>query len=137
MTLAERRITTGFQNGEFPALMSRIEEAAGFPVPVEVNWESIAVPGESAQYPVAWTKVYFEPLIGALQAVGRDQMGLDALKNGLKKIVVQNVDSCVYPDCWAVLQDGVLVLDHEPVANIGETEERTTRLIYVLENSLA
>jgi len=63
-------------------------------------------------------------------------MGKDALKSGIQKIVIQNVKSCLYGDCWATLVGGTLTLDHEAVQNAHDVDARTKGLIVVLENSL-
>jgi hypothetical protein len=136
MTLAERRIVSEFETSQFPALKTRVEEAAGFPVPMEVRWDTLAVPGESRLYAESWPLVYFEPLIAGLAAVCRDEMGREAVKGSIKKIVIQNAKGCVYGDCWATVDAGVLTLDHESLTNSGATDERTKGLIAVLESSL-
>jgi hypothetical protein len=136
MTLAERRIVNEFETGQFPALKTRVEEAAGFPVPVEVRWDTLAVPGESRLYAECWPPVYFEPLIAGLAAVCRDDMGREAVKSAVKKIVIQNTKGCVYGDCWATFADGVLTLDHESLTNSGAIEERKNGLVAVLESNL-
>jgi hypothetical protein len=136
MTLAERRIVNEFQNNQYPGFQKRVEEAAGFPVPVEVKWDTLAVPGESRLYAECWPLVYFEPLIAGLTAVARDEMGREALKSGVKKIVIQNVKGNAYGDRWANLEDGVLTLDHESVTNSADTEDRTNGLVALLESTL-
>jgi hypothetical protein len=136
MTLAERRIVNEFQTGQFPALKTRVEEAVGFPVPVEVQWDTLAVPGESRLYAECWPSVYFEPLIAGLAVVCRDDMGRDAVRGAVKKIVIQNAKGCVYGDCWATLAGGVLTLDHEPLTNSSAVEERKNGLVAVLESNL-
>ena len=136
MTLAERRIVNEFETGRFPALKTRVEEAAGFPVPLEVRWDTLAAPGESRLYAECWPLVYFEPLIAGLAAVCRDEMGRDAVKGAVKKIVIQNTKGCVYGHCWATFADGVLTLDHESLTNSGATEERKNGLVAVLESNL-
>jgi hypothetical protein len=136
MTLAERRIVSEFESGLYPALKTRVEEAAGFPVPIEVRWDTLAVPGESRLYAESWPKVYFEPLVAGLATVSRDQMGKDALKSSLKKIVIQNTSGCYYGDRWARLEEGVLTLDHEPLTNSGDVEDRKKGLIKLLEEKL-
>jgi hypothetical protein len=136
MTLAERRIVNEFETGKFPALKSRVEEAVGFPVPLEVKWDTLAVPGESHLYAECWPLIYFEPLIAGLTVICRDEMGREALKGALKKIVIQNTKGCVYGSCWATLAEGVLTLDHESLTNSGDTEDRKKGLVAMLESSL-
>lgn len=136
MTLADRRVLHEFETNQFPALKERVEEAAGFAVPIEVLWETLAVDGESRLYAESWPVVYFEPLIGGLEAVGRDDMGREALKSGLKKITIKNTKGCTYGDCWATFHDGELTLDHEPLTNAYDADARKNGLITVLEKSL-
>jgi hypothetical protein len=136
LTLAERRIVHEFETSHFPALKARVEEAAGFAVPLEPDWATLAVPGESHLYAELWPTVFFEPLIAALAVVGRDDMGREAMSAGLKKIVLQNTKGCIYGNCWASFQDGVLTLDHEPLTNAYDTESRKEGIIAMLEKSL-
>jgi hypothetical protein len=136
VTLAQRRVVQEFETNRFPALKSQLEEAAGLPIPLEVNWDSLAVANEENNYAESWPKVYFEPLIAALKHVGNDDMGREAIKSGIKKIVVQNIKGCDYGDCWASFHDGVLTLDHNSVANAFDTEARKKGLVAVLEQSL-
>ena len=136
MTLAERRVVKEFERDHLPALKTRVEEAAGFPVPLEVQWDTLAVPGESRLYAECWPLVYFEPLTAGLATICRDEMGRQSVKSGLKKIVILNTSGCVYGDCWAHLEDGVLTLDHESLTNSGNIEERIKGLVGVLESGL-
>jgi hypothetical protein len=137
LTLAQKRVVTEFETNHFPALAKRVEEAAGFAVPIEVHWDTLAVPDGSHLYAELWPLVYFEPLIGALTELARDQMGRDAMKSGLKTVVMQNTKGCVYGDCWATLHDGVLTLDHESLTNANDIEARKKGLVTVLENHLS
>ncbi len=136
MNLAERRVAAEFESKVYPALKTRVEEAAGFAAPIEVKWDTLAAPGESHLWAQAWPQVYFEPLIEGLQNVCSDDMGRQAIREKLQKIVVQNVKGCIYGDCWASFQDGVLTLDHDPVTNISDGAQRKAGLIAVLESAL-
>jgi len=136
LNLAERRVLNDFQTNTLPAIQTRISEAAGVDIPLEVNWESLCVPGESHLYGASWTMVYFEPLIHALKTVGSDKIGLDAINAGLKKIVVQNIAGLCYGDRWASISDGVLTLDHEPITNVDQVDDRIKGLVQVLESGL-
>lgn len=136
MGLAERRVAQEFQTKNFPALKTRIEEAAGFPVPIEVNWDALSIEGESRLYAESWTDVYFEPLIEGLKSVTRDQMGKDAVKKELKSIVITNQGGVYYPDNWAKFENGILRLDHEPLTNVADREQRAKKLTELLESKL-
>jgi hypothetical protein len=136
MNLAERRVVNDFETNQYPALKKRIEEAAGFAVPVEVRWDTLVTAGESRLWAETWPAIYFESLIGGLESVTKDAMGKEAVKEKLKKIVIQNTKGIYYGDRWATFENGVLTLDHDPVTNAGSGEERERGLATVLENAL-
>jgi hypothetical protein len=136
MGLAERRVIQDFQTNEMPKLQAAIDEAAGYAVPVDVHWEGLATDGESHLYEKSWRDVYFEPLITALQSITRDEVGQQALKTGLKKIVIQNTSGNYYADGFATFADGTLTLDHLPTTNAGDVEARAGRVVSVLEGAL-
>ncbi len=136
MGLAERRAIKAFQDDHLPEFHKKIKEAFGLEVPVEINWDSIALEGEAHLYDECWPKVYFEPLIEGLKAVGRDDMGKEALQGGLKKIIIQNTTGAYYGDRWASFENGVLTLDHLPTTNADSIQERTDGLVQTLEKNL-
>jgi len=136
MGLNERRTTHDFQTNELPGLQAQVDEAAGFKVPIEVHWDNLTPEGEAHLYSESWKAVYFKPLIAALKSVAKDDMGREALKTGLHRVVIDNASGNYYPDKWAKLEAGTLTLDHEPITNVGEVEPRTARLVSVIESSL-
>jgi hypothetical protein len=135
MGLAERRSAERFRTEDYPGWKTRIDEAAGFDVPVEVAWNELAVDDYAADYAEFFTKVYFEPLVGALSAVGVDEMGREALREGLAKIVVKN-SGAFYSASGFSFADGVLTFDHKPHTNVGDGEERAKALQRILESGL-
>jgi hypothetical protein len=46
--------------------------------------------GEAHLYSASWKAIYFEPLIAALKSVARDDMGREALKAGLRHVVIDS-----------------------------------------------
>jgi len=135
MGLAERRAVKDFQDKSFPALKSRIDKAAGFSVPLEVKWESLAVADHSHLYTEGWSKVYFEPVIAAFDSICRDQMGKDALKASLKGIEFCSLEHR-YGASGITFVDGLLRIDHEPCTNIDDVRERTEAIVKLLEAAL-
>lgn len=87
MGLAERRAAERWKNDYYPDWKARIDQAAGFDVPVEVSWEQLAEEDYADSYAEFFPKVYFEPLVLALSAITVDDMGKDAIREGLSKIV--------------------------------------------------
>jgi len=135
MGLAERRGVERFKNDDYPGWKSRIDEAAGFEVPVEVAWEELAVADYASSYAHFFPKVYFQPLVDALHAVTIDDLGQNALREGLAKIVIRNAGE-FYSTSGISFTDGVLTFDHKPHTNIDDGQERAKGLQQVLESGL-
>ncbi len=136
MGLAERRAAKEFETNKFPDLKKQVGSAAGFDVPIEVDWESLAVNDYAHMYDEAWTKVYFTPLVDAFKNITIDKMGKEALKGALKKIVLKNRGGHYSaPGCYD-FANGVLTVDHEPVSNVDDVNSRATELQKMLEAKL-
>jgi hypothetical protein len=136
MGLAERRAAKQFETSQFPQLKKQIDEAAHFEVPVEVKWETLATDGSSHLYEECWPKVYFKPLSEALKAICIDDMGREALKGGLKKVIIQNTQDVSYADYMVGFVDGVLTLDHKPTTNVDDVDARAKAIQTKLESAL-
>lgn len=125
--LAERRGIKKYQDETYPALLSAIRAAAGTELEVDVKWDVIAGAGQAVSYsePWYWTQIYFEPLAAALAQVGRDDMGKEALKKGLKKVVVTHdaatAPASNYPNGLS-FEGGVLTINFTPGANAGDKD---------------
>ena len=135
MGLAERRATKEFQDKYFPELKNEIHKLAGFPVPIEVNWDQLAVEGRTESYREAWTEIFFKPVIDALRQIGRDDMGKEALKSSLKKIEFRNSSGYYSPHSAITFTSGTIMIDHE-LSNVGDTKDRTSHLIEIVEKGL-
>lgn len=135
MGLAERRGVERFKNDDYPGWKSRIDEAAGFEVPVEVAWEQLAVADYADSYAEFFPKVYFQPLVDALRSVTIDDLGQNALREGLSKIVIRN-EGGFYSTSGISFTDGVLTFDHQPHVNVDYGEERAKGLQRTLESGL-
>ena len=135
MGLAERRGVEQFKNDDYPGWKSRIDEASGFEVPVEVDWEELAVADYASSYAEFFPKVYFQPLVDALNAVAVDDLGKSALRDGLSKIVIRNTGE-FYSTAGISFTGGVLTFDHSPYTNVDDGEARAKGLIRTLESGL-
>lgn len=134
MGLAEKRAMTEFQNNSYPSLKKKIDEAAGFDVPIEIDWVSLAKPNQAAVYQEAWTKIFFEPLIEGLKAICTDDLGKQALKESLKKVEIRN--SGEFCDRSGItLTGGVLRIDHD-LYNFEHVKHRTEGIVKRLEAAL-
>ena len=139
MGLAERRAAKEFETNVFPGLKAEVVKAAGFEMPMEIDWESLQKTDTSPDYyRESWTKVYFEPMVEAFKAICVDDMGKEALKGSLKKIVIHNKHDIYYGDRWASFDkaSGTLTLDHQPTTNVDAMKERKDGLQKTLEENL-
>jgi hypothetical protein len=135
MGLAERRAIKSFQDTKFPELKKSIDAAAGFPVDVEVKWETIAPEGQSHLYDESWPKLYFVPVTDAFTSICRDEMGKEALKGALKKIVIQNTKDNYSSSYWCEFDGGTLTLE-QSLSNVDDVKDRTDALVTLLESKL-
>jgi hypothetical protein len=135
MGLAERRAAKEFENNIYPKLKKQIDEIAGFEVPMEVRWDTLMKEdGYTSSWAEGWPKIYFEPLMLALKNICADDMGKDALKAGLKKIVVQDAKDS-YSSWWASWENGILTLDHQ-FCNLDSIPDRMKIVQDTLEKNL-
>jgi hypothetical protein len=135
MGLEEKRAVKGFQDSKLPGLMKEIQALIN--CPVEIDWDSLAS-GDGAD-PVywadAWERVFFRPVIEGLREISRDDLGRDALKNGLKKVVMCNKGGN-WGDAAFSFENGVLKIDHKPFTNIDDVRERTKLVTDVISKAL-
>ena len=135
MGLAERRAIKEFQDKHFKELQGEIHKVAGFAVPIEVLWDQLAVEGQVDYYREAWSEIFFKPVIEGLRQIGRDDMGKEAIKSGLKKIEFRNSQGAYSPHSAISFISGTLVIDHE-LSNIGDTKDRTKYIVEIVEKGL-
>lgn len=136
MGLAERRAAAEFEKTMYPAIKQSIVDAAGFEVPVDVDWPSLSKDGIQDQYKVVWPKVYFEPLIVALKNICIDDMGKEALKGALKGIKILNSKDNSSATYWATFDGGTITLEHDPYCNVNDSKDRAASLQKLLESKL-
>src|ERR1044072_5172324 len=136
MGLQERRAVKAFQDGSYQNLTSEINTLAGSSLEFEVNWDTLALEEYSHLYDEGFTKVYFTPLINALKEITIDDMGKEALKETLKKIVIKNEAGNYYGSTAYAFSGGVLTIDHQPFSNIDNITERSEESSKLLMKNL-
>jgi hypothetical protein len=88
MGLNERRKVKELQDTTFPERVREIEEICGAPIPYEVDWDSISDNAEALNF---IDNVSCHRLNMALRMICQDDMGKQAVREGLKKIKLKNV----------------------------------------------
>lgn len=135
--LADRRVIAAYQERVLPGLLREIHQAAGFELPVEIEWENVVVEpvighGDRFTEPEFFTDIYFRPLIEALKSITRDQMGREALRAGLKRVVIAYRPWEEHP----LFENGVLSLRWRAWTNAADVAYRTRQIVEVLEKGL-
>jgi hypothetical protein len=136
MGLSEKRALKTFQDDSYQKLTSEINTLAGYPLEFEVKWETLALDEKASIYEESFTKVYFIPLVDAIKEIITDEMGKEALKEALKKVVIKNEGGNVYGSNAYSFNGGVLTIDHEPFSNIDNVTERSMELSKLLMKNL-
>ena len=136
MGLQEKRAVKAFQDDSYKKLTNEINTLAGYPIEFDVNWDTLAVEDRADLYEEGFTKVYFTPLINALKEIAADDMGKEALKDALKKVVIKNEGGHTYPPSAYSFKSGVLTIDHMPFGNIDDITDRSKVLGELLMKNL-
>jgi hypothetical protein len=88
MGLNERRKIKELQDVTFPGRVKEIEEISGKAIPYEVDWESLADDAEGLNF---IDNLSCHRLNMALRVICQDEMGKEAVREGLKTIKLKNV----------------------------------------------
>ncbi len=88
MGLAERRKIKELQDTTFPGRVKEIEEICGKAIDYEVDWDSLADDAEGLNF---IDNISCHRLNMALRTICIDDMGKEAVRDGLKLIKLKNV----------------------------------------------
>jgi hypothetical protein len=88
MGLAERRKVKELQEETFPAREREIAEICGAEIPYEVDWESLANDAEALNF---IDNLSCHRLNMALRVICQDDLGREAVRDGLKLVKLKNV----------------------------------------------
>jgi hypothetical protein len=88
MGLNERRKMKELQETTFPERVKEIEEICGRPIPYEVDWESLAEDLEGLNF---IDNLSCHRLNMALRTICMDDLGREAVREGLKLVRLKNV----------------------------------------------
>ena len=103
MGLNERRKIKELQDTTFPGRVKEIEEISGKAIAYEVDWESLADDAEALNF---IDNISCHRLNMALRVICQDQMGKEAVRDGLKLIKLKNVKDKSGMQC--TFKDGAL-----------------------------
>jgi len=90
MGLNERRKMKELQETTFPERVKEIEEICGAPIPYEVDWDSLKDDIEALNF---IDNISCHRLNMALRVICQDELGKEAVREGLRQIKLKNVKS--------------------------------------------
>ena len=88
MGLDERRRVKELQEVTFPGRVKEIEEICGAPIPYEIEWDSISNDAGALNF---IDNISCHRLNMALRMICQDDMGKQAVREGLKLVKLKNV----------------------------------------------
>jgi hypothetical protein len=88
MGLNERRKMKELQEVVFPGRVKEIEEICGKPIPYEIDWDSLSDDAEGLNF---IDNISCHRFNMALRVICQDDLGKQAVRDGLKKIKLKNV----------------------------------------------
>ncbi|MGO1164680.1 hypothetical protein [Brucella pseudogrignonensis] len=139
--LAERRAIAAYSTDIWPKYELEIQDLAGFPVAIDLDTQSLALPGLADSYASDdyLRKPIIDPILQAIGTITATEIGRTALKDGLKKIVIHydetSAPSSNYKD-GVNMEDGVLTINWKPYTNIDDVEARALALLNVIEPAI-
>jgi hypothetical protein len=133
MGLLEKKAIKAFQDGTYKKLTDEINSIAGYSVEFDVDWDSLALVDQSPAYEKCFTQAFFTPIINAFKEITADDMGKEALKETLKKIVIKHKRDGYYASGSYSFADGVLTIDRHPTSSqVEKIKDSTDELSKVL-----
>ena len=120
MGLNERRKVRDLQDVTFPGRVKEIEEICGAGVPYEIDWDSISDDAGALNF---IDNVSCHRLNMALRTICQDEMGKQAVREGLKVVKLKNVkdqpstinfkDGTLEMHCDYAVGAGAIISDNE------------------------
>ncbi|WP_130735748.1 hypothetical protein [Flavobacterium sp. J27] len=90
MGLAEKRLAATIQTDSLPKFESEIQELAGYPISVAINWETFTA---FDSYPLSRLENYvFNDVKDAIKKICQDAIGKEALQEKVTCIHITNTD---------------------------------------------
>jgi hypothetical protein len=130
----EQIVAEEFKKKAYPSIHEEINSISGFNVTIEVDWESLSVKNWSHIFNHAYKKIYFNPITNALKQFTSNEKKKKALSVMLKKIIIKNTGKYFNSNGFS-FNNGILIIDHQPQANIDDEKEREDYILQLFETS--
>ena len=109
MGLNERRKMEELKTTTFPARVKEIEEICGKPIPYEVDWDSVGNDPEALNF---IDNISCHRLNMALRGICRDELGKQAVRDGLRLVKLKSVKDKSITFEAGVLEMGCVYAKH-------------------------
>jgi hypothetical protein len=111
MGLEEKRLLKKVLEEQLPQTKAEIKEICGAEIAVEIEQDSF-MKDQYAAGALEYLKMYgMDVTVEALKLVCKDDMGKDAVKGGLKRIVFKQLPNEKQNDLRAYMKDGVVTIE--------------------------
>jgi hypothetical protein len=111
MGLEEKRLLKQVLEEQLPQTKAEIKEICGAEIPVEIEQDSF-MNDQYAKAAFDYLKLFgMDVVVEALKLVCKDDMGKEAVKEGLKKIVFKQLPNEKQNDLRAYMKDGVVTIE--------------------------
>lgn len=136
MGLAERRIIKAYQESKYQDFLNEVKNLIDGDIEFEIDWNSLPNEKYPKNLEQGLTEVYFQPILSSFKTIAEDDMGKEAIRESVKKVIIKDENDNAYASQTYKFNDGVLIVDHCSYTNIGNTAERTKFLTKLLESNL-
>jgi hypothetical protein len=137
MGLSEKRAVKRYQDENFIRLQADIAALVGKEIPFEIDWASLPREGSANFLPEGLDKVYFLPVIKALESVCSNGEKKSEVAKGLRKIVIVNGENALEKSEQDIrFAEGVLYVNQRLSNFDSDYEERIRRIAAALETGL-
>jgi hypothetical protein len=138
MNLSQRRLLDSFQKTTYPEWKKSFDAIVGFEMAVEPKWDTFfnGTDGMSDEtISECWNEFYFRSLSGAFALICADQMGKDAVREQVKKIVIDGTADTSNPEA-TTFEGGTFTVNHKPSSYSCSVQERSNVWRKLLESKL-
>jgi hypothetical protein len=140
MGLAERRAAEEFKTTKFVEVLNSLKDTMKFDCEIVVNWDELTnrIEGYSDLRETMddyFTNCFAKPIVGAIASICADNMGREALKSALKKIIIKSDSNATSSPSGFTFENGELTVNLT-YSNTSEVDERKQKLISLIESKL-
>ena len=136
MNLKERQTLEAFKSTHLSQLQTTVTDAAGVPFQFEFQWENLVGVDHLNYFNDSMEKSIFNVLASGFKQICSDDLGKQAVKNSIKKLVIKNERGSSNGREAFTLKDGVLTYDINPHTNHDYWEEKAKYLVNFLGENL-